>query len=191
MEKKKIKLNTLTIISIIIVGLLAIAFAIFLPIYLKNIEPQQTLYENSEIKIVAFGEEIGIYTLEEMLEISGVEEKTFKAVYDTSSSDPVEKNYTGIELKNVLSGLGIDLASARMITLKASDGMNKVYSQQDVVKSNNVYIAYKAEGLEFNPGIDPLAYTKMNEDGGPFVVIKVEDPYSQNRCKLLVEIVIT
>ncbi|MDD4121072.1 MAG: hypothetical protein PHG90_05785, partial [Clostridia bacterium] len=81
MEKKKIKLNTPTIISIIIVGLLAIAFAIFLPIYLKNIEPQQTLYENSEIKIVAFGEEIGVYTLEEMLEISGVEEKTFKAVY--------------------------------------------------------------------------------------------------------------
>ncbi|NLT18541.1 MAG: hypothetical protein GXY10_03945 [Clostridiales bacterium] len=191
MAKKNLKLNIPTIISIIIVGLLAIALAIFLPFYLKENEEERTLFENTEIKIVAYGEEIGVFSLEEMLAVEGVEEKTFGAVYDTSSSEPVEKSYTGIELKALLSGLQIDLSGARMVTFKASDGMNKVYSQQDVVKSNNVYIAYKVEGLEFNTGIDPLAYMKTNEDGGPFVIIKVEDPYSQNRCKLLVEIVIT
>lgn len=182
------KISKPGIIAIVIIVVLSVAFAVFLPLYLKKNQPQRDLYLNSQIKIVAYGEEVGVYTLSQLLEIEGVEAEDFQAIYDTSTSEPVEKAYTGIELKVVLLALGVNLGNARMITFKASDGMNKVYTQQDVVKNNNVYIAYKVNGREFNTGIDPLAYTKENEDGGPFVLIKVEDSYSQNRCKLLVEI---
>lgn len=48
--------------------------------------------------------------------------------------------------------------------------------------------AYLVNGKPFNKGIDPLAYSKEQEDGGPYVVIKAEDQVSQNRVKLLVEI---
>lgn len=184
------KLGRPAIIAIVIISLLLVSFAIFLPIYLKNNQDARLLYEKSEIKIIAYGEEIGIYTMEKILEVEGVNVEDFVAIYDTSTSDPEEKTYTGIELKVLLSALGISLENARTITLKASDGVNKLYSQQDVVKSNNVYIAYKVEGQYFNTGIDPLASTKIEEDGGPFVVIKVSDAFSQSRCKMLVEIVV-
>lgn len=184
------KLGRPAIIAIVIISLLLVSFAIFLPIYLKNNQDARLLYEKSEIKIIAYGEEIGIYTMEKILEVEGVNVEDFVAIYDTSTSDPEEKTYTGIELKVLLSALGISLENARTITLKASDGVNKLYSQQDVVKSNNVYIAFKVEGQYFNAGIDPLASTKAEEDGGPFVVIKVSDAYSQSRCKMLVEIVV-
>lgn len=182
------KISRPAIIAIVIISILLVSFAIFLPIYLKNNQDARLLYEGSEIKIVAYGEEIGIYTMEEILEIVDVED--FIAIYDTSSSDPVEKTYTGIELKELINALDINLQDARTITFKASDGVNKLYSQQDVVQSNNVFIAFKVEGEYFNLGIDPLASTKTAEDGGPFVVIKVSDIHSQSRCKMLVEIVI-
>lgn len=184
------KLSKPVIIAIIILSVIVVSFAVFLPLYLKNNQEARVLYENSEISIKAYGEEIGVYKIGELLALEGVDEIDFVAIYDTSTSDPEEKTYTGIELKVLLSALGISLENARTITLKASDGVNKLYRQQDVVKSNNVYIAFKVEGQYFNTGIDPLASTKIEEDGGPFVVIKVSDAFSQSRCKMLVEIVV-
>ena len=174
--------------AIIIFLVLLVSFSVFLPIYLNYNKAYCELYQNSEIKIVAYGNELGVYTLDELLALEGVSEEDFSAVYDTSNSEPVQKTYTGIELKTVLLALDVDLENARTVTFKASDGMNKIYSQQDVIANNNVYIAYKVNGRLFNKGIDPFAYTKKAEDGGPFVAIKVSDIYSQNRCKLMVEV---
>lgn len=70
----------------------------------------------------------------------------------------------------------------------ASDGMQKVYAIQDVTEEDNVFVANKVNGEFFNKGIDSLAYTKPQEDGGPYVVIRAKDSVSQNRVKLLVEI---
>lgn len=182
------KLSKSAISAIIIIGVLAVAFSVFLPLYLKYNLPNQELYEESKIKIIAYGNEIGVYSLNELLAFEGVEAEDFTAAYDTSISDYQEKTYTGIEVKAVLLALNIDLENARSVNFKGSDGMVKIYSQQDIVNNNNVFIAYKVSGLDFNKGIDPLAYTKETEDGGPYVVIKVSGTYSQNRCKLMVEL---
>ncbi len=182
------KLSKSLIAAIIIIAVLLVAFSVFLPIYLKYNEPNRELFEEEVIRIVAYGSEVGIYTLEELLALDGVGAEDFLATYDTSNSEPIEKTYTGIEIKSVLLALNVNLENARSVTFKASDGMTKTYSQQDIVNNNNVFIAYKVNGLDFNTGIDPFAYTKEAEDGGPYVVIKVSDAYSQNRCKLMVEL---
>jgi|BioPla2DNA2_1021312.scaffolds.fasta_scaffold02049_5 hypothetical protein len=184
----KKKLAPSAIAGIVIVCALVVAFSIFLPFYLKSNEPNRELYKNEQIKITANGEEIGVYKIDDLLALEGVEEVEFNAIYDTSSSEPVEKTYTGIELKKVLSALGVDLSVARTIVFKASDGANKAYAAEDIVNPNNVFIAYKVNGRAFNEGIKAAAFNDEAEDGGPFVVIKVSDTYSQNRCKLLTEV---
>lgn len=190
MTTKKIKKPT--IIALIIIAILLVAFAIFLPLYLKANQGQRELYEEEKIKFVAYGEHIGTYTLSELLVLDGVKEETFKDIYDTSTSEAVEKTYTGIELKTVLKALEVDATIARDIILKAKDGANKIYSAEDVfLKSKNVFIAYKVNGVDFNKGIKANAPTLEGEDGGPFVVIRVADTFSQHRCKLLTEIEIT
>ncbi|MDD3946656.1 MAG: hypothetical protein PHI19_02340 [Clostridia bacterium] len=184
------KLSKQALAAIIILSVLAIAFAIFLPFYLKSNEENRRLYAEEKIKFSAFGEELGSYTLEELLALEGVQEAEFTDYYDTSISEPVEKTYTGIELGSVLTALGVDMREMRTATFKASDGAVKIYTYQEIRQENNVYIAYKVNGKPFERGIDGLGYTRDTEDGGPFVVIKVSDTFSNNRCKLLTEVII-
>lgn len=189
-KSSKKRLSKQGVAAIVIVSVLAIAFSVFLPLYIKNNKANKELYEKQQIKITAYGEEIGVFTLNELLELGGVDEVEFSATYDTSNSEPVQKTYTGVELKTVLAALNIDLTYAHNVTFKASDGANKLYSPADVTADNNVFIAYKVNGNIFNKGIRSAAFKDKAEDGGPFVVIRVSDVFSQNRCKLLTEVVI-
>jgi flagellar basal body-associated protein FliL len=69
---KKITLSKPVIIAIIIVAALIVGFAIFLPLYLKANAPQRELYAQEKIRLIAYGEEIGSYNLEELLALEGV-----------------------------------------------------------------------------------------------------------------------
>lgn len=182
------KLSKPVIAAIVIVSVLVVAFSVFLPLYLKNNSENRKLYKEHKIKITAYGKEIGAYSLNDFLALSGVAERDFEATYDTSNSDAVRKTYTGIEVKKILLALNVDMASARAITFNGSDGMSKLYTPDDVIANDNVFIAYKVNGKPFNKGIKTQAYKEAEEDGGPFVIIKVSDTFSQHRCKLLVEI---
>lgn len=182
------KLSKPALIAIIVLCVLAAAFAVFLPLYLKQNEDNRELYKEEKIRFVAFGKDLGSYTIEELIALEGVEEKDFVDVYDTSSSEAVEKTYTGLELKKILSALGVNLYDARTVTFKASDGAVKLYTPQDVLTADNVFIAYKVNGKPFTSGIDGLGHSRETEDGGPYVVIRVSDTFSTNRCKLLTEV---
>jgi hypothetical protein len=184
------RLNKTSLAAIIVFCVLAASFAVFLPIYLKYNESNRALYEDQKIRFVAYGEELGSFTIGELAALADVQEKDFVNIYDTSNSDPVEKTYTGLELKAVLHALGVDLNNARTVILQASDGAEKVYSPEDVRRDDNVFIAYKVNGKPFTKGIDGLGHTRETEDGGPFVVIKVSDVFSSSRCKLLTGVVV-
>lgn len=183
--KPKKKLQPPAIAAIAIVCILVLAFSIFLPIYLKHNRADRELYKNEQIKITAYGEELGVFTITRLLELEGVEEVDFTATYDTSNSEPMQKTYTGIELKKVLIALNVDMSLARNVVFFASDGASKIYSPEQVLADDNVFIAYKVDGKPFNNGIKAMAYKDSAEDGGPFVVIRVSDAFSNNRCKLL------
>lgn len=173
------------IIAGCILSFLIILFGVLLVLQLKENKKNKELYETSKIKIIITGEEHE-YTFEELSSLSQPVE--FNAVYKPSNKNPITKTYTGIELRLVLEALGCDMDSIGQVVFTAQDGLQKVYRASDVKKVNNVYIAYLVNGKPFNKGIDPLAYSKEQEDGGPYVVIKAEDQVSQNRVKLLVEI---
>lgn len=174
------------IAAIAIVSILAVLFSVLLVIYLKDNQEPRNNYLNKEIKIISDNETIGEFSFEELEDYA--ESVDFEAVYKPNGKLPKEKNYTGIELKELLLNMGVDLENAESVLFKASDGLQKIYSIDDVMQDNNVYIANKVEGEPFNKGILPNSYDKEQEDGGAFVVIKANDAFSQNRVKMLVEI---
>lgn len=182
--KKPLSRQALT--AIIIVAVLAVAFGSLLTVYLiKNRENRET-YEQQKIRVLVGEQLIGEYTFEQLSALSA--EKTFEAVYKPSGKPAISRQYSGIELKELFAALSIDLTGKQGVRFTASDGMQKVYAIQDVTEEDNVFVANKVNGEFFNKGIDSLAYTKPQEDGGPYVVIRAKDSVSQNRVKLLVEI---
>lgn len=173
------------IIAGCILGVLIILFGVLLFLQLQENKENKALYESSSVKIIIAGEEHEL-SFEELSALSTP--VGFDAVYKPSNKSPITKTYTGIELRAVLEALGCDLDSINQVVFTAQDGLQKVYRASDVIKENNVYITYLVNGEPFNKGIDPMAYSKEQEDGGPYVIIKAEDQVSQNRVKLLVEI---
>ncbi|NCA67353.1 MAG: hypothetical protein EOM87_04745 [Clostridia bacterium] len=180
------KLSRINLIAIMIVAVCVIAFAVILPIYLKHNAENSEIYEEQKIRILLRGELIGEYTFDELAEYSPAVE--FTAVYKPNNMLPQDKTYTGIFLHDLITAMELDTTGVTSVKFTAKDGMQKSYSISEVQEEGNVYIANTVSGLPFNNGINIFAYTKEQEDGGPFVVIKAKDSVSQNRVKLLVEI---
>lgn len=175
------------LIALVILVVFSILFGVMLFVFMNENKKNVEQYEKREIAITINGER-EVYTFEELMEIS--QPVDFKAIYKPSNKEPIEKTYTGIELRDLLEKLGADLENMKQITFTAKDGFQKVYRAEDVRKETNVFITHLVNGKPFNEGIDVMAYEKEQEDGGPFVVIKAEDKVSQNRVKMLVEIVV-
>jgi hypothetical protein len=182
--KKKLKKTTK--IALIIVIIITVAFGVLLGIYLNQNKENIEIYEEEKIRILENDILLGEYSFSELTAYS--EEVDFDAIYKPSGKVALEKTYSGIYLKDLFVNLDIDLTDKTAVYFTASDGLQKVYAIADILEEGNVYIADKVEGEYFNDGIDALAYSKPQEDGGPYVVIKAKDEVSQDRVKLLVEI---
>lgn len=188
MKKTKTKNNSrkTLIIAIAIIAVLAIATAILYPYYLKQNNDVRNAYKNGKVIIKVNDELLGEYTLEQLIEI--VPPVDFHAVYKPSGKLPLEKTYTGILFKDVLTSLNIDMADKTGAILKASDGMQQTYTKAEILENDNMYIAFKVEGEPFNVEKKANAYEEKYEDGGPLVVILAKDSTSQHRTKWLAEI---
>lgn len=182
---KKLKLKQSNLIAIIIIVVITIAFVVMVPLYIKHNEGNKGLYEEKKIRII-IGDDVTEYSFDELIEYSPSVE--FTAVYKPNNMLPIQRTYSGIYLYDLLIALDVNLNDYTGAVFKASDGFQKAYTINEIMQADNVYIAYLVNGKEFNRGIDTLAYTKPEEDGGPFVVIKALDSTSQNRVKMLVEI---
>jgi hypothetical protein len=125
-------------------------------------------------------------TLMNMEELKALGIENFDNYHRNSRGKNELVNYGGVELKTVLSHFNIPLDNIKSFTLYASDGFAKIYSIEDVTIENNVYITVYAKGEPLITGI-----TGGNEeDGGPYVIIKCNDYYSENRVKKFNKVVI-
>ncbi|MFW5780481.1 MAG: hypothetical protein ACOCWI_03405 [Bacillota bacterium] len=175
-----------TKIAIVIVAGLIVLFGVILTVLLLNNREDRALYTDEKIRIRTSQEVLGEYNLDELLQMSP--ETEFDAIYKPNNMPPIEKTYTGIYLLDLLDSLNIDIESVQSIKFKAMDGYEMIYSIEDILIEDNVYIAYLSEGQPFAEGIESNPYP--DEDGGPFVVIRAKDQTSQYRVKLLVEITV-
>lgn len=182
------KIKKSVLIAIIIVVLLVVAFSILLVFYLRENKQQRENFEQGKITIINDQTMLGSFDLNQLEQLCSA--KTFQAVYKPSGRVALQKEYKGIELRELLEAMEVDIQNAKAVIFKASDGLQKTYNINDVMQQGNVFIAYMVEGKPFNNGILAQAYSKPQEDGGPFVVIKAKDEVSQNRVKMLTEIAV-
>lgn len=182
---KNIKLKKSTLIAVIIIVLLAVAFSVMLPLYLNSKKDLEQSYLEEKIIIQNGEETVGEYTIYELIDLCS--ETEFQAVYKPSGMTAETNSYKGVLIKDILTALNINLAGKTGLRCTAFDGVQKVYSISDVIDEDNLYIAYKVNGKLFKTGINAITY-KDSEDGGPYVIIKAKDSVSQNRLRMLVKI---
>jgi hypothetical protein len=182
------KKNKITIIAISIIFVLGGIFGVALWYFLDDNEEQRELFRNEQIRIVVDGEIFGDFTFDELLE-KGVQMGQFSAIFKPNQRQPIERQYEGIEVRDIFSALGIDLEAKSSIVFRASDGFrSSAYTISEVLTPNTVFIAVKYDGEEFIRGITAGFSPYPNEDGGPFVVIRRGDSTSQFRIRILTEI---
>ncbi len=120
-----------------------------------------------------------------MAEFEQFELKEFTDRHRNSRGTDILQNYGGVELITLLNYYNIPLDGAKSLTLYASDGFSRVYSLDEVIRDGNVYITTKCEGEPLIEGI-----TGSINDGGPYLVIKRSDMYSENRVKKFNKIIV-
>ena len=165
-------------ILIVILVMLVLMLIIFITFKLNkpSIEVQKQLLDNAEILIISDNEEV-IVNIDD---IKSIGEETFEAVLDTSSTKPTIHTYNGVQLKELLSNLTITLNNNDVIILSGVDSFAVAYSGEEVLKDENVYIAYMEDGKYLG--------TLDNGGTGPYEVIVKEDQFSNRRCKWLTKI---
>ncbi len=165
-------------ILIVILVMLVLMLIIFITFKLNkpSIEVQKQLLDNAEILIISDNEEVII----NIDNIKSAGEEKFQAILDTSSTKASIHTYNGIQLKELFLNLKITISKSDIIILSGVDSFAVAYSGEEVLKDDNVYIAYMEDGKYLG--------TLDNGGTGPYEVIVKEDQFSNRRCKWLTKI---
>lgn len=140
-------------------------------------ETDNILYPEATIKVVDLESNELEVTLEDLVDIG---ENEFIATKDTSSSDPVEYNYSGVLLKDVFKELEINLEGITGAVVSAEDGYKVTIGVEKIQQDDNVYLTYKKEGQWLE--------NKENGGSGPIQLIVSQDQFSQYWCKYVTSI---
>lgn len=140
-------------------------------------ETGDILYPEATIKIIDLkGNEMEV-TLEELVDYG---EADFVATKDTSTSDPIEYDYTGVLLKDVFEEMEIDIEGIKGVVVSASDGYKVTIEDEKIQQDDNVYLTYMREGKWLE--------SKDNSGSGPIQLIVSKDQFSQYWCKYVTSI---
>ncbi len=163
------------IVVLVLIVLLVIVFISF-KFTKPSREVQKELLDNAEILIVDNKEE-KIINIDD---IKSAGEETFEAVLDTSSTKATLHAYNGTQLRKLFVYLGISIESKDVIVISGVDTFAVAYSGEEVLKDDNIYIAFMEDG-EF-------LGTMSNGGTGPFESIIKSDQFSNRRCKWITKI---
>lgn len=166
------KVLTVVLILLVLMVIIFITFKFNKP----SREVQKQLLDNAEILIISDNQEIII----NIDNIKSAGEEKFESILDTSSTKASMHTYNGVQLKDLFLKLKITLNKSDIIILSGVDSFAVAYSGEEVLKDNNVYIAYMEDGKYLG--------TLDNGGTGPYEVIVKEDQFSNRRCKWLTKI---
>lgn len=169
-------MNRKALIVAFVIIILLIVILVSMKLSQPSIERQKEMLASAEIVLIDGIDEI----IMNINDISNATEENFKAVLDTSSTDPIVHSYTGVQLKNIFHKYNINLDDKKSVILSAADGYSVAYSIEEILADKNVYIAYKQDE----------SYLKTKDQGGrgPYECIIVSDQFSNRRCKWLTKI---
>lgn len=140
-------------------------------------ENDTILYPEAAVEFIDTDGTATTLTLEEILELDQVD---FTATKDTSSAGPVDNDYTGVLLRDVLEKLNMSLDGITGVMISAEDGYKVSIEADKVKQDDNIYLTFKKEGKWLE--------NKDNGGEGPLQTIITKDQFSQYWCKYVVSV---
>jgi hypothetical protein len=169
------KKNLIIVITVLAVLAVVVAAAAFLNA--ENARQKKEQESSAYIVVKKGGVELADVDMDS---IRSMGEVNFPANLDTSETGPVSHKYTGVPLIKVLDSLGVEIAGARTVIVRALDGYTVAFDVSEIEDKDNIYIAYKIDGQYLG--------NRSQGGSGPFQIIVRKDPYSQRWCKFVMEI---
>lgn len=102
----------------------------------------------------------------------------FDAVMTKKNGESFDKNYSGIQLKNIFSQAGIEISENTRISVICSDNYSVSLTAEEVLKDGNVWLVNQENG-------QPLS-----EDSGNFMLVITMDEFSTRWAKDIAQIAV-
>jgi len=119
------------------------------------------------------------YTVDRTL-LAEIGESPFAANKKSDGKPAAAVAYHGVPLMKLCEKLKIDLSNVTGCIASAADGYHATVSIKQILDGENVFIASGQDGRDL---------AKKDDGGdGPFMLVVVKDPFSQNWCKYLSEL---
>ena len=167
--KKKGKTN---VIIYSVLGALFIVTVVLVILNQGDRELRRALEENREFMIKVDGRLIATVDLKTLLDLDPQE---FSTPFATSIAAPRETTLQGVEVRQLLDELGIDITHAATILVTGLDDYYSPLTRAEVDSEETIYICFSMDGEILKP---------MSEGGyGPFLLVIRGSRFAQRWCK--------
>ncbi|MEG2002382.1 MAG: molybdopterin-dependent oxidoreductase [Clostridia bacterium] len=173
---KKISKQNLIIIAV--VAVLIVVIVVLAILNCGNVADKKQLEKDAKFKITCDGKT----TILSMQDVLNLNPKDFKAVMDTSDTNPTEITLTGVEFLTLFDHCGISLDGKKSVEVHSLDGYASALTIDEVKKADNVFLCIKKNG-------EPLL-TKSEKGMGTYLMVIRSSQFSQRWCKYVEEIVV-
>lgn len=100
---------------------------------------------------------------------------TFDTVMTRKNGDKFDKNYSGIQVKDILADLKVELADKDNVVFTCADNYEVKVSAADILTAGNVYLVSKESG-------------EKNRDNGVFMLVVNGDEFATRWAKNVVKV---
>ncbi|MFW5896979.1 MAG: molybdopterin-dependent oxidoreductase, partial [Bacillota bacterium] len=143
-------MNKTIMISVLILAALVAVLAF---VYTDDADDRRASQREAVIYVARDGERTGEIDFDTVM---AQEQEEFAATLKSSDAPARDHDYAGVELRELLDNLEINLEDANQVIARAVDGYTVALEIEEVMKPQNVYVVHTIDG-------EPL---KPREEGG-------------------------
>ena len=160
---KKTKLIISALAVLLVIGLIAINRSLAKKDDERVQKQQLTVLRGSKEIIYEYDESVPEY-------------QTFQTQMKRKNGDKFDKEYSGIELRNLLADMDIPVNDTLEVTVICSDQYEIVLTGEEILSERNVYLVTRENK-------EPL-----DEESGPFMLVVNNDEFSTRWAKNVVKV---
>ncbi|MCL1975504.1 MAG: molybdopterin-dependent oxidoreductase [Firmicutes bacterium] len=166
---KKADKNIYLILVLLLIMIITVAY-----FQRGDAELKRALAENRQFLVLQDGATVATVSLQDLLDLQPQE---FTTRFATSISEPREVTLQGVELRDLLAALNIDMAYARFYIFSGLDGYYSPLSRGEVEKEQSIYICLAMNG--------ELLKDSSQGGYGPFMMVIRGARFAQRWCKYI------
>ncbi len=160
----------------IIVFILLVAVGVTAWLNSGDLEEKKRSQEDAVLLLVQGENETEI----QFEDILALPQNEFDAVLRSSGKAPVDTSYKGVQLKDILTAAGMNVAEISAVTTIAVDGYTVALTGEEIRVDDNVYVVYERDQEDLG--------TRESGGSGPYQLVIRLDEFGQRWNKYLMRI---